>query len=194
MNLWRYTRTTHQLYVTVNIYKFSAALFSLSDECTTQKKNKDQRKRVAQKCVSPVEVSGEKKPSRDPWGREKGTRQNGSVRFSPCFLFFFFFLIRHAIHVPSLQHPRFNLGEVEGWILEGPGLLCVRVSNSKNVSRVVEETSCRGGLSENWSEGCSSWKEKVRKKKRIKGQGELKVFEQGTLYERNWWRDARTGE
>lgn len=79
--------------------------------------------------------------------------------------FFFFFLIRHAIHVPSLQHPRFNLGEVEGWILEGPGLLCVRVSNSKNVSRVVEETSCRGGLSENWSEGCSSWKEKVRKKK-----------------------------
>lgn len=129
--------------------------------------------------------------------RSMGTRERNETKrectvFS--FLPLFFFLIRHAIHVPSLQHPRFNLGEVEGWILEGPGLLCVRVSNSKNVSRVVEETSCRGGLSENWSEGCCSWKEKVRKKERIEGHGKLKVFEQGTLYERNWWRDARTGE
>lgn len=145
-------------------------------------------------------VHGKKEEARGTRRKERDETKGSVHAFPRCFPSFFpFFLsfIRHAIHVSSLRHPRFNLDEVEGWILEGPGLLCVRASNGKNVSRVVEETSCGGGLNENWREGRVAWwrEEKVRRtKNKWEGRTRLKVVEQRTLYERNWWRDARVNE
>lgn len=115
----------------------------------------------------------------------------------PFFLSFFLSFIRHAIHVSSLRHPRFNLDEVEGWILEGPPACFVFVRRTvrtcpeswrrdklwgRRIERKIEE---KGG----WGRGVRRTKNKWEGRRT-----RLKVLEQRTLYERNWWRDARMNE